>query len=170
MEDVFLPMKQLEGIIWHLTREFGGNVQDRGVVDITSSRALNGTAVVAVKNIADLTADSVFSSACRGREEDIAHDRNNWVCYDFRTRRIIPTHYTIRSSYYGVENGPHMKSWLIETSLDGNKWSEIDHQENNHDLNGRNMIKVFPVSRSAVSRFVRLVNIGRNHSGTDSGW
>jgi hypothetical protein len=167
IDDVLVPTGPLEGIIWHLTRECGGNVQDHGVVEITSSRALNESEATAAKNVADLTVDSVFSSAYRGREEDIGHDRNNWICYDFRTHPIIPTHYAIRSSFCGTENGPNMKSWLVETSLDGNKWSEIDHQEDNNAVNGGNMIGIFHVSRSGVSRFVRLVNIGRNHSGTN---
>jgi hypothetical protein len=101
--------------------------------------------------------------------EDIAPARNTWICYDFKERRIIPTHYAVRSS----GGGPiwhHLKSWLVKTSADGERWREIDHKENSNELNGRWFTRIFAVAEAEPSCFIRLVNIGRNHRGDDLLW
>jgi hypothetical protein len=75
----------------------------------------------AAKNVADLGVSSCFVSVCRDKREGIRHTRNNWVCHDFKDRRIVPTHYTIRShdSVRERGTGAHLKSWLVDTSEDG---------------------------------------------------
>jgi hypothetical protein len=70
------------------------------------------------KRVADLEPDSSYWSDYREKEEDIPHTRNNWVCYDFKERRIVPTHYAIRTNGTGPGYA-HLKSWLVETSKDG---------------------------------------------------
>jgi hypothetical protein len=168
-----------DGIIAHLTSECGGNVHDRHVVDVTSgsfeketnganphSGAYNNNPTYAAKNAADLEADSYFFSAYREKEEDIPHTRNNWVCCDFKERRIVPTHYAIRTCD-GGPGSPHLKSWLIETSLDGQNWHEVAREENNKQLNGKFRTGTFGVVGGGECRFIRLVNIGRNHRGSD---
>jgi hypothetical protein len=157
----------LEGIIACLSRECGGNVHDRGVVVVTSSKTSTDNSVDAAKNAADLRADSHIWSAFRNKSDNIPHTRNNWLCYDFKARRIVPTHYSIRSLYCGGVNRGNPKSWLVEVSSDGTNWTEIDHRENNAELNDRNVTRTFQVSQSEEGRFIRLVNIGRNHHGND---
>jgi hypothetical protein len=120
-----------DGIIAHLMRECGGNVHDRNVVDVTCgsfeketeganphSGAFHNSIDYAAKKAADLETDSWFLSAFRTRfEENIPHTRNNWICYDFREKSIVPTHYTIRMHEYGPGYS-HLKSWLVKTSAD----------------------------------------------------
>jgi hypothetical protein len=97
-----------DGIIAHLTRECGGNVPDRSVVEVTCgsfeketeganphSGAFNNYPYWAAKNAADLETPSEFVSAFRWPTEDIPHTRNNWVCHDFKERRTVPTHYAV---------------------------------------------------------------------------
>jgi hypothetical protein len=153
-----------DGIIAHLTRECGGNVQDRNVVEVTSGSFGTETNPPCgkLKNIADMEAGSYFHTCYRSRSEDIPHTRNNWVCYDFKDKRIIPTHYTIRS-LGDKPNFSHLKSWLVETSVDGKNWKEVDHKE----LNGKWFMGTFTVAGGDVCRFIRLVNIGRDHQGYD---
>jgi hypothetical protein len=166
-----------DGIIAHLTRECGGNVHDRNVVDVTSgsfekeiegvnphSGAYENDPDCAAKNAADLETDSFFQSAYRW-EEDSPHTRNNWICYDFKERRIVPTHYTIRT--YGGP-GWHLKSWLVETSVDGDSWWEVASEKDNKQLNGFfYFIATFAVAGGEECRFIRLVNVGRNQFGDD---
>jgi hypothetical protein len=165
-----------DGIIAHLTSECGGNVHDRQVVDIPCgsfeketngasphSGAYDGLPECAAKNVADLETDSRLRSACRGNWEDIMHTRNNWVCYDFKERKIVPTHYAIRTNW----EGPHLKSWLVETSVDGEIWPEVARMENNEQLNGRHFTGTFAAAGGRECRFIRLVNVGRNHWGWD---
>jgi hypothetical protein len=83
----------------------------------------------------DLQSMSHFYSVYRKKEEEIAHTRNNWLCYDFKDRRIIPSHYSIRTNY-GPANWQHLQNWVVEVSDRGEKWSEIDGRENNSELNG----------------------------------
>jgi hypothetical protein len=70
------------GILAHLTREFGGNVNDDHVVDVKSGSFEKETQSASniAKNAADLEYGSVFLSAYRSHEEDIRHTRNSWVC------------------------------------------------------------------------------------------
>jgi hypothetical protein len=165
-----------DGLIAALTRECEGNVHERGVVHITSgsfetethganphSGVYNDDPVYAAKNVADFGNETYFHSAYREQREHIRQTKNNWICYDFKHRRIVPTYYSIRSSRFG----PHLKSWLVETSPDGEGWREIAHEENNEQLKGGLFIATFEVVTHWECRFIRLVNIGRNHSGSD---
>jgi hypothetical protein len=54
---------------------------------------------------------------------------------------------------------------VIETSADSGSWEVIDRQDNNGELNGRNITKVYSVSESRFSRYVRLRLTGPNHQG-----
>jgi hypothetical protein len=168
-----------DGIIAHLTRGCGGNVHDRHIVDVTSgsfeketegtnphSGAYDNDPRYPAKNAADLETDSIFSSAWREKEDNIPHTRNNWVCYDFKRRRIGPTHYAIRTHNNGP-GGANLKSWLIETSGDGESWREVSREEGNEQLNGEHFTGIFAVAGGEECRFIRLVNIGRNHRGYD---
>jgi hypothetical protein len=92
---------------------------------------------------------------------------NNWVCYDFKKRRIVPTHYMIRTNDWGPGFG-HLKSWLVEVSADGKSWREVAREEDNEQLNGKLFTGTFAVAGGGECRFIRLVNIGRNHRGNDS--
>jgi hypothetical protein len=112
-----------------------------------------------------LETDSYFGSAYRERGDDIPHTRNNWICYDFKKRRIVPTHYTIRT-HRGNPGTAHLKSWLVEASTDGKHWREVAREEDSKQLNGSRFTATFAVA-GGECRFIRLVNIGRNHRGND---
>jgi hypothetical protein len=88
------------------------------------------------------------------------------LCYDFKERRIVPTHYTIRTND-GGPGGQHLKSWLVETSVDGKNWREVAREEDSEQLNGILFTGTFTVTGGEECRFIRLVNIGRNHHGDD---
>jgi hypothetical protein len=165
-----------DGIVAHLTRKCGGNVHDRHVVDVTSrsfekeSRGANrrsGAYNNSPDCAADLEIDSWFQSAYRKKEEHIQHTRNNRVCYDFKERRIVPTHYTVRR-HYGPPGNPHLKSWLVDTSADGESWREVAREEDNQQLNGSRFTGTFAVAGGRECRFIRLVNVGRNYFGDDT--
>jgi hypothetical protein len=165
-----------DGIIAYLTMECCGNVHDCHIVDITSgsfeketrganphSGAHADKSRCAAKKVADLETVSRFYSAFRWMKENIPHTRNKWICYDFKERRIVPTYYTIRTRGYYGPGGPHLKSWLVETSTDRKRWRKVAHKEDNKQLNGNRFTATFPVAGGGECRFIRLVNIGRNH-------
>jgi hypothetical protein len=81
------------------------------------SRAYNHDPSKAAKSSTDLETDSCFPSAYRDEQEGVMHTRNNWWQYDFKERRIVPTHYTIRQDW-DDPSGFHLKSRPVETSAD----------------------------------------------------
>jgi hypothetical protein len=76
----------------------------------------------------------------------------------------------MRTNGYGGPGSWHLKSWLVETSADGKGWREVAREENNGQLNGKLFGGTFAVAGCGECRFIRLVNIGRNHSGRDTLW
>jgi hypothetical protein len=114
--------------------------------------------------VVDLEAKSHFLSASRDQEDDIPHTRNNWACYDFKTRRIVLTHYAIRSD---EDSRYHpLNSWLVETSADGKSGWKVADQEDKQ-LKGSGFVGTFAVAVGGECRFIRLVNISRTHGGDD---
>ena len=145
------------GIISHLTRECGGNVHVKGVVEVTASSCF-GEGWEA-KNAVELGTDSRF---CSKKEP------NSWIQYDFKERRVSLTSYSIRSSA-----GPGFpRSWVLEVSNNGSEgsWHVVDCRENNEDLKSQFVTRNFAIRDPARAsfRFVRLRLTGKNHNGNDT--
>jgi hypothetical protein len=157
-----------DGIIAYLTKQSGGNVHECKIVEVTtgSFEKEGGWPGGALKNVVDMEVNSFFWSQYRRLDQDISHTRTSWICYDFKAKRIVPSHYAVRTNDNG-SGGQHLKSWLVETSDDGTTWREVDHKENNDDLNGSSLTGRFAISGGGACRFIRLVNIGRCHQGHD---
>ena len=156
---VYDKAKPLEGIIAHLTRQCGGNVHDKGVVEATASSIWSGLKDAAVyssceaKHATELGTNVFFQS-------DPWPD--SWICYDFKGQRVAPTSYSIRS-----DDGHFPKSWVFEVSNNGKEWKVIDRRDNNSDLKAVYVTRNFAISGrpSEAFRFVRLRQTGKNHSG-----
>ena len=155
IEKINMKSDPLDGIIAHLTREYGGNVHEKNVVRVTASdldfdwrRA---------ENVVDLGSDWIF---CSG------YSPNQWICYDFIDRRVIPTSYSVRSMRKGPGN-EHPKSWVLEVSDDSIMWKVVDSREDNSDLNHNYVTRNFELNSPLIKafRFVRLRLTGENHYG-----
>jgi hypothetical protein len=147
--EVKFPLKEakpLDGVISYLTRKLGGNVHDKGIVTITSKSVLDDPKYAA-RNVVDLTSDSAFCSQS---------EPGQWVCWDFRKMRARPTHYTVKCY--------SLKSWVVESSLDGKAWTEIDRKTDSEDFKAGWRTASFAVSKSAECRFIRLTQTGKRHS------
>jgi hypothetical protein len=163
--EVEFPLKEaksLEGIIFDLTRKHGGNVHDKGIVTITSKsveyhepeyedeynpRYARNDPPYGVRNAADFTSHRYF---CSNGEPD------QWICWDFHDLRVRPTHYTIQTN--------DLKSWVGESSPDGEVWTEIDRKTDNMDFEAGWVTLSFAVSNSSECRFIRLTQTGKAHS------
>jgi uncharacterized coiled-coil protein SlyX len=141
--------KPVDGIISYLTRKHGGNVHDKGIVTITSKSVYNDAPNHAPQTVADLTSDWGFASKT---------EPGQWICWDFGKMRVRPTHYTIRSAW--------LISWVVESSLDGEAWTEIDRKTDNEDFTHWSAAS-YAVSKSAECRFIRLTQTGKRHNGDD---
>jgi hypothetical protein len=164
---VEIPMKSaksLDGVISYLTKKHCGNVQEKGIVTITSKSVWNDDPDYAPKNVADLTSDSRFVSQ---------DEPGQSVCWDFREMRVRPTHYTIWTSYLKSSSdrlkssSDRLKSWVVEGSLDGRSWTVIDRQTDNQDFKGGSNTVSFAVSKPAEFRFIRLTQTDKRHDGYD---
>jgi hypothetical protein len=145
----------MSGIIAHLTAIYCGNVHARKIVEITASSVDRSYYGLAPWNVADLRNQNlVFWSET---------EPDQWICFDFKTIRIRPTHYTIQT----YDRECHLKNWVIEGSDDGVSWTEIDRRENNRDLKKEFAVKTFTVSRSGSFPRIRLSQIGPNHYGNN---
>ena len=142
------------GIIARLTRECGGNVNEKGIVEVTASSCYSGAA----QNVAELQENTYFGSKS---------EPDSWVRYDFKEKRVHPTGYSLAShcSYFP-------RSWVLEVSNDGSEgsWKVVDRRENNEDLNAPHAAHSFAISAPPRGsfRFVRLRQTGKNHGGNDA--
>jgi hypothetical protein len=148
----FVKDSPLNGIIAFLTKKYGGHVQDRGIVLITASSA--GTQA---RMLADFQGNQNYFCT-----QDIP---GSWICYEFKSRCIRATHYTVRSSL--AYDSWHLRSWVLEGSMDGSSWIELDSREGNEDLRGKSATATFGVSRSEKVRMIRLRQLGKNSSATN---
>jgi hypothetical protein len=144
-----------DGIISYLTQKHGGNVHDTGIVTLTSKSVYN-TSFCTLRNFAYLAGSSYASDLIfRSKNEP-----GQWICWDFHEMRVHPTHYTIRS--WGL------KSWKIESSLDGVAWIVIDRKVNYGYFKTLSwQTASFAVWNSAECRFIRLTQTGKNQNGKD---
>jgi hypothetical protein len=77
--------------------------------------------------------------------------------------RIKPIHSSIHSLRNVTSN--HLRSWMLEGSMDGQSWQELDRQENNTVLNSQGATATFSISRSSEIQMVRLRQLSQNSSG-----
>jgi hypothetical protein len=132
-------------IISYLTAKCGGNVHDRGVIEITASSNSD-----IARNAGEFGTDWFCWS------ED---GPGEFICLDYKTFSIESTHDTMRTLEYGED----LKSWVTEASDDAVSWTEIDRHENNTELNRSGAVKVFAVSRSGIFGRILLRQNGLNH-------
>jgi hypothetical protein len=125
-----------------LARQCGGGVHDKGIGGITASPNPGHRP----GHLADPERDTAFQTN---------DESDSWFCYDFNNRTIKLTHYSIRS--YGIRHlSGHSKSWVIEGSVNGRLWIELDRRENDTELNGVKPIQTFSVSRSEEIRMIQM--------------
>jgi hypothetical protein len=144
--------KSLDGIISYLTRKHGGNVHEKGIVTITSKSVDSTRPDCAPQNVADLTTESYFYADA---------EPDQWICWDFGELRVYPTHYTIKAV--------DLMSWLVEGSVDGESWVEIDRRTGNRDFSVEKTAS-FPVSASPECRLIRVTQTEPDRVGWDNMW
>jgi hypothetical protein len=133
----------------------GGNVHDKGAVEITASSVANKYREP--QNAADLETDLPFLSD---------NKPDQWIFRDFKVLRIDPTHSTI-GTCGAWSNWEHLKSWAVEGSDGGASSTEINRRENNNDLNTPLAMKTFVVTRSGSFRRICLCQTDSNYRGNN---
>jgi hypothetical protein len=149
--------RPFDGIIAAMTAQCGGNVEDKGIVQAISSSCLDPNRF-APKNISDLMFNSNFVSENKPEQ---------WIAYDFKSRKVGIKGYAIRSRFDGWPNSSNPKSWVVEVSDDQKLWIEADWRANNFELNGTNLWRAFPSKRQVYGQFIRLKMTGPSHANKD---
>jgi hypothetical protein len=152
------PEKPLNGIIAYLTTKYGGNVHDKGVVDITSSSTECDDDQYQAKHVADFSGKTHFGS------KDL---RNSWLNLDFKDMRITPTHYTM-VTFHNVGKtwrAIFLRSWILEGSEDGEKWIELDRQSDSILLKGPDRMATFRIANRSLCRMLRLRATASGYGG-----
>jgi hypothetical protein len=84
--------------------------------------------------------------------------------FDFKKNRVTVNAYMIKTHRFSV-NSCHLKSWKLQNSNNGKEWADLDARDTDV-LNGASKEETFTCSaRGAASRYVRLLQVGRNIRG-----
>ena len=139
------------GIVQHLRDECGGNPHEKGVISITASSNSNQC-----HQLVDYGWNNWW---CTDNQP------NSWVQFDFKSRRVCLSHYSLKSDGNGYN---HLVSWALEVSDDGSTWEVVD-ERNTQDLNGNYIVKTYECSKRSdrFVRFVRLRQTGKNSDNYD---
>ena len=135
--------EKFNGIINYLTNQTSGNIHDNGTIQLTSNSTRSG---YMPRNLLNFNDSSYYWAN---------QDNDVWVCFDFKTKKIKLTHYSIKSNS-DPPNNRHLRSWKVEISNDGESWRAIDEQKDCPTLNGSNFSGTFSVAPNDFSRYVRL--------------
>ena len=145
---------QFNGIISHLKRECGGNVHEKGVVNIkASSNEYNQC-----HQLVDYGTISCWYTNS---------EPNSWVSFDFKEKKVSLSSYTLKSrtdfDYY------HPVEWEIEGSNDESSWVSLDSR-NTREQCGKGVVKNYSCNKGnhGFYRFIRMRQTGKNSGGRHS--
>jgi hypothetical protein len=140
------------GIIHEMTKQCGGNIHEKGVVNITSSGDQ--------RNLPFQVANHGWNNNWCSYNEP-----NSWICFDFKDRSVALNRYTLKSNPYADSD---FVSWVIEGSNDGSNWTTLD-ERNTRDLNGPGIVKTYLCSNdcSEFFHYIRMRQTGRNSINHD---
>jgi hypothetical protein len=151
----FCADRPLDGIVSFLTRKFGGNIHDLGVVEVSASSQNWPRRRVSV--IVDFRGTlSCFAT------QDVA---NSWICINFKTRGIRASHYSIQTRTDSDSNLP--RSWVLEGSDDRENWTIFDTRQANNELTGIGCVKTFSIANPRFVRLIRIRQTGPSSSSND---
>lgn len=153
--------KSLNGVISYLARKCGGNVHENGIVRITSMCIFNSV----LSSVAEF-GGRPRQVHCGFRGLNVLNDsgfqscdgNNECLCWDFHEKRVRPFDYRIGT------DGWSLTSWVVEGSLDGEVWTELDRQRSNRDTpksNPNGSTASFAVRNPTTCRLIRVTQLAR---------
>jgi serine/threonine protein kinase len=94
---------------------------------------------------------------------------NAWITVDFGRPNVVISSYTLMSAPLPA-NERHLKSWVVEFSPDGKKWTEVHRVDDVEQLNGPSKERLFGLESSPPCQIVRLRQTGPSHAGHGAGF
>jgi hypothetical protein len=139
-------------LIRELSLTCGGNVRTKKVVECTCS----GTGYGEWSRVVDCNQSNYWHSL---------DSPNSWIQFDFKTRKVSLTHYSLKSSGNSLQ---FLQQWEIRGSNDAKTWDLLDSRST-HELDGTYITKTFACSVESSTRrpyrYLRLTQTGKNGSG-----
>ncbi|OHT04451.1 F5/8 type C domain containing protein [Tritrichomonas foetus] len=148
-----------EGVFHYLKQKCDGDPSDKGLVTITDSSSQQFQSYQPKNTINPLDdGENLFYSL---------DQPNQWICYQFNSAHFRLLKYQIQTNPWN-KNFNHIKSWVLETSNDGENWEEVDRQINSQALNGPKLHAEFDIKSSLAKfvPFIRLRNIDADYAGS----
>lgn len=154
LEFKFSKGKEFDGILQHIRNS--GDIENE-INATTSSFYKNNENIYGPRNI--LNQYDYFAT------RDVS---DSWICFDFKSRFIIPSEYTIKS-IVGYPNHFYLKSWIFEGSTDTVSWENLDEEKDCPHLNGNGNIYTFKIQNppSKAFRYLRIRQTGLNWQGSN---
>lgn len=147
---------RLKGIINYLSEKAGGNIYEKGIVDLTASSIATN-----IKYLVDLN-QNIYQS----------HNLpNQWVKYDFKEKKIQITHYTIYTRNDNCDGG-NPQNWVLEGSNSNkeNDWVILDSRQNEISTQKANKKVTFEIKNHENNesfRFIRFRQTGKSSNNND---
>lgn len=91
---------------------------------------------------------------------------NQYFLIDLIDKQLIFRSYSLATCEWN-QNNEHIKSWIVETSEDGENWIEVDRHENDSSLNKKNAVCNFDVQKVTKCSFIKIHQIGENWAGNN---
>ena len=155
---------RFKGIISQLGNGSPTDVIEKGIINITSSETVSSSdSRFQPKNVVNFNdMNGCFHSSDRS---------NSFLVYDFKERKVKPSHYSIRSNNWSGQGNCHPKTWNIEGSNDNNNWTLLDKRTNDRSLDGSGFSNTFEIEESKTTneyfQYLRItqtdVNTGNNN-------
>lgn len=153
---------RFHGIIFDLTKQCGGNVHEKGIINIKGTSIRNDLTLQP-----QVAADLFDLQSCFHSRNEV----NSTLTYDFRNFKVAPTFYSIRTNPWGGKGHYHLMNWVLEGSNDASNWILLDQKAEEKSLdmiNGENTFKCNKIvdknddGKEMLFRYLRIRNTGPN--------
>lgn len=136
-----------DGIIGHLRTKCGGNVHEKGRVNITASSG----------HLAHHVADREWYDHWCSKNE-----ANSWIMFDFRDAMVCLSHYSLKCNcvYYTGK-------WEVAGSDDGSSWVIVDRRDTD-ELSDKKGHSFVCGSKDCFFRYIRITQTGMSRLNSEN--
>jgi hypothetical protein len=138
------------GILSRLKVMYGGNVHEKGTVEVKSSGD-NGNSAYQI--VGENWSTYWISTNQPG----------SWILLDFKTRSVSPTHYTIKSD----NGGYYIKAWAVEGSNDNTTWTQLDSQSTN-DHTSVSVVRTYSIQNASTIPFFKYIRLRQTSTNANN--
>ena len=156
------PNNRFKGVINHITNGQPKRAIEGGIINITASSYANDSHH-------PLKAIEYDNNGYFHTNNCVV---NEWLCVDFKERKVRPSHYSLKSYARYYKNNFNLQTWVIEGSNDEKEWKTIDSRTNDRSLDDTDASNTFEIKNNSDNnefyRYLRIRQTGQNtYTSTD---